>query len=159
MKIISAFAGIMFVAGVISCGNKSTPVNKDPEKKDTTIVEKNQPQQNNDNQEPKFVGTLPCSDCEAVETELQFSNGGTGCGVFLTHKNGDLIITKHNMSNEKGFEKDADATVYILEGNKKQPEKRYFVCESGKEDVLLELDKNKKRFTDGKNHALKKKVE
>lgn len=154
MKTKLIFSSILLVQFAISCGNKTTTPEKDKEKKESVVPEDKKPEQNE-----SYIGTLPCNDCDGVETKLQFTNGNTGCGVFLTHTNGDMTINKRSMNTERGYEDDPDATVYILNWDKPEKEQRYFVRETGKDNILFEIDKDRKRFNDGKNHTLTKQAD
>jgi copper homeostasis protein (lipoprotein) len=63
----------------------------------------------------------------------------------------------YKMNTERGFEKDPDATVYILNYDKPVNEQWVFVRETGNDSTIFEIKSNRKRYSDKKNHTLVKK--
>ncbi len=111
-----------------------------------------------------YEGTLPCADCKGVKTTLKLTYGD---GTMEQHrfeltrvyegKSEKSIVIKGNFNDERGFEKDIDATVFILNWDKNEMEQEYFVRYSSEPNIVYQLDKNKQRIKSKLNYALIKK--
>ena len=107
-----------------------------------------------------YSGILPCKDCGGIRTTLQLSTKSNKFKVkeeFLKTEIAPSVLMG-NFNTERGFEKDPDATLYILNDELPETEHLYFVRETGKNNVLLKLD-NKQQRTAHTNFELKQIVE
>ncbi len=149
---------------ILGCGKKSQEVyiqaNYSSKDSFTTSLE------NNNNKEYTiYEGVLPCKDCEGIKTTLQIAKD------YQTFKLSEAPISKEKMPNadlsihftegklntERGYERDPDATVYILNWEKSEDQQRLFVRQTGKDNELFEIGQNRKRLTPKENWVLKKK--
>lgn len=94
-----------------------------------------------------YQGILPCKDCGGIKTTLKISTKTNKFSLkeeFLKTEIAPSVLLG-NYNTERGFEKDEDATMYVLNDELPESEHLYFVRESGKNDILLKLDNEKKR--------------
>jgi len=149
---------VMLLASVISsCGNKIIMQPKIQEKNDSIAAKDTTTQ----TQQPKVVGyegILPCSKCAGVTTYLEISGDNLSATMSLSHADDPFVEAEYSyvLNTERGYEKDENATVYILNSDKPEGQQMYFVRETGNDSTIFEIKKNRKRFTDKKNHRLKK---
>ncbi|PBQ34594.1 hypothetical protein CNR22_23395 [Sphingobacteriaceae bacterium] len=93
-----------------------------------------------------YMDTLPCKDCGGIKTTLRLSTSSNKFSLKEEFLKTEIApnIQLGNFNTERGFEKDENATVYILNDELPDSEHQYFVRESGKE-TLLKLDNERKR--------------
>ncbi len=94
-----------------------------------------------------YTDTLPCKDCKGIKTTLQLSTLNT---KFLLREEflGTSLapnVLLGNFNTERGFEKDVNATVYILNDELPETEHLYFLRETGKDHLLVKLDNERKK--------------
>lgn len=94
-----------------------------------------------------YMDTLPCKDCRGIKTTLKFSNKSNKYNLKEEFLKTDIApnVQMGNFNTERGFEKDENATVYILNAELPESEHQYYVRETGKDKVLLKLDNERKR--------------
>jgi hypothetical protein len=144
---LSAFFLILF-----SCQSNTKPSVQDQKKKDTLMTQYDIPEPTR-LEGTSYKGSLPNTNNEMIETELIISNDFQK--AQLIEKQGSNTIYKDaSLNTERGYEKDPDATVYILDWEKPENDQRYFVRSTGKDGEVFEIDPDRKKFTDGKNHTL-----
>lgn len=109
-----------------------------------------------------YQGTLPCADCEGLETVLKIDQGD---GTMENHKfelssiyKGKTpekeFVEKGTYNTERGFEDDADGTIYVLNYDKPQADKIYYGTFSKNPDKIYLLDNNRKRIKSEINYSL-----
>lgn len=104
-----------------------------------------------------YVGTLPCADCEGIKTELSIYSDNTYSlkETYLGKGDGKPFESTGKLNTERGYEKDNDATVYVLDYDK-PGEERYFVRFTGKGNKLVMLTKERKMIESKLNYSLDK---
>lgn len=104
-----------------------------------------------------YAGTLPCADCEGIKTELSVYSDNTYVlkETYLGKGDGKPFESTGKLNTERGYEKDNDATVYVLDYDK-PGEERYFVRFTGKDKKLVMLDKQRKMIKTKLNYSLDK---
>jgi len=104
-----------------------------------------------------YAGILPCKDCGGIKTTLELSTKTNKFKLkeeFLkTEITPNVLLGSFN--TERGFEKDEDATLYVLNDELPETEHLYFLRETGRDTILLKLD-NTRQKTDHVNFKLKK---
>jgi len=151
---------ILFTVLLISCGNKTTIAPKDQPKTDSvvskdTTVKTEQPQA-----KPEvYEGVLPCSKCQGMNIYMTIASDYQSADVEVSHLDNPNVEEgySYTLNTERGYEKDPDATVYILNWDKPENEQWIFVRETGNDSTIFEIKSNRKRYTDKKNHSLTKK--
>lgn len=104
-----------------------------------------------------YQGILPCKDCAGIKTTLKLSTRSNKFILreeFLETKISPSILMG-NFNTERGFEKDEDATLYVLNDELPETEHLYFLRETGKNELLLKLN-NGRQKTDRAHFELKK---
>ncbi len=85
-----------------------------------------------------FKGTLPCADCPGIVTEITFINDN-----LLYHETDTYM--ERNVTNQltgsyttdRGYKEDDDATVYVLDDDKRGHERRFLKLN---DSTILMLD-------------------
>ncbi len=104
-----------------------------------------------------YVGVLPCKDCVGIKTTLKLSTKENKFSLkeeFLKTDIAPSLLTGH-FNTERGFEKDEDATLYVLCDELPEIEHVYFLRETAKNDILTKLDHTKQK-TNNPDFELKK---
>ncbi|MFC0186454.1 copper homeostasis protein (lipoprotein) [Pseudarcicella hirudinis] len=103
-----------------------------------------------------YKGILPCADCSGLETTLKISEDGQyfELSELYQGKGDQAFVETGNVNTERGFGKDEDATLYILNWDKAETEQRYFVRLSKKPGQLTMLDRSKNLIDSKFNYAL-----
>jgi copper homeostasis protein (lipoprotein) len=159
MKSTKVILITIFLALSIGCGSKqSVPTQNQPKTdsivpKDTTAKTK-QPQAKPET----YQGTLPCKKCQGMDVYLTIAADYQSAEADITHSDNPNVDKgySYTLNTERGYEKDPDATVYILNWDKPENEQWIFVRETGNDSTIFEIGTNRKRFKDKKNHSLKK---
>ncbi|MOA32093.1 Lipoprotein NlpE precursor [compost metagenome] len=104
-----------------------------------------------------YSGTLPCADCEGIKTELfiYLDNTYVLKETYLGKGDGKPFESTGKINTERGYDKDNDATVYVLNYDKPGQE-RYFVRFTNKGNKLVMLDKERKMIESKLNYSLDK---
>jgi copper homeostasis protein (lipoprotein) len=109
-----------------------------------------------------YQGTLPCADCEGLETVLKIDQGD---GTMENHKfelssiyKGKTpekeFVEKGTYNTERGFEDDADGTIYVLNYDKPQADQIYYGTFSKNPEKIYLLDNTRKRIKSEINYSL-----
>ena len=106
-----------------------------------------------------YEGTLPCSDCSEIKTQLELkipSEGSTASFIikqaYIGTKEGDQAIIEHGKYNTlKGKYRDKDVMIYDLQFNKEN-KRNYFARIT--EDTLVMLDQSRKEIVTDLNNKL-----
>lgn len=101
----------------------------------------------------RYTGTVPCADCEGIKTVLTLVNETYILEETYLGKSDQAIHSKGSMLIERGYEKDNDATLYILNPDS-DTEKRYFVRLTAQPGKLIMLDKDQKIINSKLNYTL-----
>lgn len=101
----------------------------------------------------RYTGTVPCADCEGIKTILTLVNETYSLEETYLGKSDQAIQSKGPMLIERGYEKDNDATLYILNPDS-DTEKRYFVRLTAQPGKLIMLDKDQKIINSKLNYTL-----
>ncbi len=101
----------------------------------------------------RYTGTVPCADCEGIKTVLTLVNETYSLEETYLGKSDQAIQSKGPMLIERGYEKDNDATLYILNPDS-DTEKRYFVRLTAQPGKLIMLDKDQKIINSKLNYTL-----
>lgn len=94
-----------------------------------------------------FEGTLPCADCNGIQTVLKVNivdNKFELTSIYEGKSPEKKIVEKGNLNTEKGLDKDKDGTIYILNWDKPQTEQIYYGYYSNNPEKLYRLDRDKK---------------
>lgn len=158
----SKFIYVFFALGILgSCGNKTTVVPNGNSKTDTVEIKNTNKDTiaQESTQTQTFEGILPCSKCEGINTYLVIANDNQSATMSVSHLDNAFVEEEYSytLNTERGYEKDEDATVYILNWDKPEIEQRVFVRKTGNDSTIFEIKSNRKRFSDKKNHTLIKK--
>ncbi|MDH6250919.1 putative lipoprotein NlpE involved in copper resistance [Chryseobacterium sp. H1D6B] len=105
-----------------------------------------------------FSGVLPCADCEGIKTELKLF-GDEAYEMTRTFVgdpgSSNNTIEKGRLTLERGFGKDNDASLYILNPNDSK-NKEYYVILSSNNNELIKLDEDLKIINSSQNYKLQK---
>jgi len=101
----------------------------------------------------RYAGTVPCADCEGIKMILTLLNETYSLEETYLGKSDQALQSKGPMLIERGYEKDNDATLYILNPDS-DTEKRYFVRLTAQPGKLIMLDKDQKIITSKFNYTL-----
>jgi hypothetical protein len=136
---------------LLSCGTKTatpkTEVPKDSVVKETVF--------NKDTMSYEtYQGLLPCKDCKGIQTTLQIAGDYQTYILTEVYTGIDTVqhIQKGSLNTERGYEKDEDATVYVLNSDKEITDQRVFVRETGNTKDIFEIGNDRKRL--GRNPRL-----
>ena len=73
-----------------------------------------------------FKGTLPCADCPGIVTEIKLNSH------TVTYEKKDVYMVRNDTlkvtgsyNTERGYKKDKNATIFILDDDKPGSEKRF----------------------------------
>lgn len=129
MKVIFIILFSVFViAGCNRSQNSSKPGNENSRE---VSASKGKNAKNTFNYHGKYLGVLPCADCQGIETEIKLDRDNT-----FTKKVKYLGKEDHQTFEEKGnFSWDESGNIIILEGITGSPNK-YYVTES----AITQLD-------------------
>jgi copper homeostasis protein (lipoprotein) len=148
-KIYRNFILLIFIADTMSCNPKKVATS--PEKINTNSLAPIRDKHNASNSidwAGTYLGTLPCADCEGIETELT-----------LKHDNSYSLKTRYIGNGDKTFEENGtfswndEGNTIILTGLANRPS-QYFVGEN--KIIQLDLAGNKITGTLSENYILKK---
>lgn len=94
-----------------------------------------------------YMDTLPCKDCGGIKTTLKLSTKSNKFNLKEEFLKTEIApnVQIGNFNTERGFEKDQDATVYILNDELPESEHQYYLRETGQEKVLVKLDGERKK--------------
>ena len=109
-----------------------------------------------------YEGVLPCEDCAGIQTILKIYQGD---GTIESHKFELTTIykgkspekkffQKGNFNLERGFEKDPNGTVYVLNWNLPEEKQLYFGCDAGSPNKLYVLNNKKEKIKSDLNYTL-----
>lgn len=156
-KLRKIFALVILAGTIISCGNKSIVVKDQPQNDSLSSSDSNATKENTV-EWVSYEGVLSCNKCDGIKTSVSFSSDGQMASVSMSHLDNPFVEEGYDypMNTERGFEKDPDATVYILNPDKPEKEQWIFVRETGDDSSILEIGTNRKKFKDKKNHKLVK---
>ncbi|WP_281232946.1 copper resistance protein NlpE [Flavobacterium gelatinilyticum] len=104
-----------------------------------------------------YEGTLPCADCEGIETVLKIDivdNKFELSSVYKGKSPEKNLVQKGNVNTERGLEKDQDGTIYVLNWNKPETEQVYYGYYSNNPEKLFLLDKDRKVIKSKLNYFL-----
>jgi len=101
----------------------------------------------------RYAGTVPCADCEGIKMVLTLVNETYILEETYLGKSDQAIQSKGPMLIERGYEKDNDATLYILNPDS-DTEKHYFVRLTAQPSKLIMLDKDQKIINSKLNYSL-----
>jgi hypothetical protein len=104
-----------------------------------------------------YEGILPCKDCGGIKTTLKLSTRSNKFNLreeFLDTKISPSVLIG-NFNTERGFEKDEDATLYVLNDELPDSEHLYFLRETEKNEILVKLN-NDRQKSDHRYFELKK---
>ncbi|MBZ4034058.1 copper resistance protein NlpE [Flavobacterium sp. 17A] len=94
-----------------------------------------------------FEGTLPCADCEGIETILKIDVIDNKFQLSSTYKGKQPkknFVEKGKINTERGLESDPDGTIFILNWDKPEKDQVYYGYYSKNPEKLYLLDRNKK---------------
>lgn len=145
MKRLLLFCSAACLLEVFSCTQKVTS-NEESRKIDSLISQTNALLEKQE-YDLVYSDTLPCKDCKGIKTTLQLS---TRSNKFLLREEflGTQIapnVLLGNFNTERGYEKDGDATLYVLNDELPETEHLYFLRETGKDHILVKLDNERKK--------------
>lgn len=105
----------------------------------------------------KYTGTIPCADCSGIKMELTIDSDNVYQlkETYLGKGDEKPIESTGKINTERGFEKDIDATLYILNDDKPGQE-RYFVRLTDQPGIIHMLGMDKKLIQSKLNYTLKK---
>ena len=105
----------------------------------------------------KYTGTIPCADCSGIKMELTIDvdNIYQLKETYLGKGDEKPIESIGKINTERGFEKDIDATLYILNYDKPGKE-RYFVRLTDQPGLIHMLGLDKKLIQSKLNYTLRK---
>jgi copper homeostasis protein (lipoprotein) len=149
--IILAFASAL----IASCNSKNSKDEENNAVLTDTIAnnEKNEP----DDSISVYEGTLPCADCEGIETILKLDVADNTFQLSSTYKGKQPeknFKEKGTINTERGLEKDPDGTIYILNWDKPEKDQVYYGYYSKNPEKLYLLDRNKKIIKSKLNYFL-----
>ncbi|WP_104382798.1 copper resistance protein NlpE [Sphingobacterium sp. HMA12] len=101
----------------------------------------------------RYIGTIPCADCEGIKMVLTFVNETYKLEETYLGKSDQPIKSEGIILIERGYEKDNDATLYILNPDS-DTDKRYFVRLTAQPGKLIMLDKDQKIIRSQLNYTL-----
>ncbi len=104
-----------------------------------------------------YEGTLPCADCEGIETILKINIVDNKFELSSTYKGKQPeknFKGRGNINTERGLEKDPDGTIYILNWDKPEKDQVYYGYYSKNPEKLYLLDRNKKMIKSKLNYFL-----
>jgi copper homeostasis protein (lipoprotein) len=107
-----------------------------------------------------FEGTLPCADCDGIETVLKIDSKNNKFELSSIYKGKTPekeFTEKGNFNTERGLEDDADGTIYILNWDKPEKEQVYYGYYSKNPEKLFMLDREKKIIKSDINYSLTRK--
>lgn len=160
-KILTSSA-LILVTLLLSC--TSSPSHRSTDNsKDTVAVQKHYADTVPLEKREGYEGSFECNgNCKAIHVLLIIAPDYQSYELSedrvddYYNEDEDFRKTKGKLNTERGYEDDADATVYILNYDLPANKQRYFVRLTGKDEVF-EIGSDRKRFTDGKNHTLTRK--
>lgn len=136
---------------VISCGHGAKKFPPVPEKADTNMLAPVTDQHNSSNSldwQGTYRGTIPCADCEGIETELTLNQDNT---YWLKTS---YLGKSDQAFDEKGtFSWNEAGNTITLSGTKNRPS-QYFVAEN--KVIQLDMAGNKITGNLSENYILKK---
>jgi copper homeostasis protein (lipoprotein) len=153
MKVYSSV--IIAALLMLSCGKSKESINKT--KQQDSILEKQDTswQDSNENDEYySYEGVLPDENGKAKQTTLQIAKDYQTFQLIektlfnktkLTDDTLRSIKMEGNLNTERGYEKDENATVYILNWDKPDNLQRLFVRSTGNDKQLFEIGIDRKR--------------
>ncbi|MBX9853624.1 MAG: copper resistance protein NlpE [Cytophagaceae bacterium] len=106
-----------------------------------------------------YTGVLPCADCPGIETTLKISRDYQQFElkeVYL-EREAEPIVTRGNLNTERGFGKDKNATVFILNWDKPIEQQRMFVRYTGFDHQVTMISNEREVLDRGMNWVLKEK--
>ena len=104
-----------------------------------------------------YEGTLPCADCEGIETILKINrldNKFESTSIYKGKSPEKKFIEKGNINTERGLEKDPDGTIFILNWDKPEKDQIYYGYYSKNPEKLYLLDRTKKVIKSKLNYFL-----
>lgn len=142
MKQIFILACVAFQ--LVSCNSKHNP---DESKNVLTDTIASQEKDSVTESVLVFEGTLPCADCEGIETFLKINivdNTFELSSIYKGKSPEKTFVEKGKLNTEKGLEKDQNGTIYILNWDRPETEQVYYGYYSKNPEKLYMLDRNKK---------------
>lgn len=101
----------------------------------------------------RYSGIVPCADCEGIKIVLTLDNETYTLAETYLGKSDQVVQSKGQMLIERGYEKDIDATLYILNPDS-ETDKHYFVRLTAQPGKLIMLDKDQKIINSKLNYTL-----
>ncbi|KAF2327901.1 copper resistance protein NlpE [Flavobacterium ginsenosidimutans] len=142
------------LALIVSCNSKNGKDENNVVLTDTIASnEKNEPADSIS----VYEGTLPCADCEGIETILKINIVDNKFELSSTYKGKQPeknFKGRGNINTERGLEKDPDGTIYILNWDKPEKDQVYYGYYSKNPEKLYLLDRNKKMIKSKLNYFL-----
>jgi hypothetical protein len=104
-----------------------------------------------------YEGILPVKD-QKIRTTLKLStpNNRFILTEELLQTSNGALVRSGLFNTERGFEKDEDATLYVLNDDKPTAEQFYFVRETGSDNLLIKLDQERRKIKE--HHLVLKRV-
>ena len=110
-----------------------------------------------------YYGILPCADCTGIETTLDLNSGDTTemsytlTRTYLGKNSDSIFIIKGTYHVERGLGNDMDATVFILNSDKKKEDQKFFVQYSSDTTRIYLLDQDTLPIISNLDYSMQKK--
>lgn len=94
-----------------------------------------------------YKNVSSCNACEGMTTTLKLFTHENKYSLSREHEEKHIAdqVSEGSYNTERGFEKDEDATLYILNDKSPANQHIYFLRESSEKDQLTELDSTRKK--------------
>lgn len=103
----------------------------------------------------RFVGVLPCDDCDGIRTELLLRSDGTFrlTETYLGRIASRPVVEVGQWTTLRGNARDLDAVVYRINHDKLTTARNYLLLPDGN---IKQVDENQEEFPSAENYTLEK---
>lgn len=103
----------------------------------------------------RFVGALPCDDCDGIRTELLLRGDGTFrlTETYLGRIASRPVVEVGKWTTLRGNARDLDAVVYRINYDKLTTARNYLLLPDGN---IKQIDENQEEFPSAENYTLEK---